>query len=397
MTPDFLPKFSDRFDFEAGENPLYSKVGDLKKAGTPILDLTVSNPTRVKLSFPGEAILHSLTKNAGLVYEPEPQGSEVARNCVAEYYRERGLDILPEDLFLTSSSSEAYSYIIKLLCDPGDEILIPSPGYPLFEFLALLEGVKFNSYRLDPIQDWKPDFEGLKEAVSAKTKLLFLVSPNNPTGSTLSESDFSALVRFCESNGIGIVLDEVFCDYFHSEGTRHSELHTRKVPFFRINGISKILALPQMKLSWIHVDGPESWKTECKERLEIISDTYLSVASPIQHALSDLMPWRKLIQGQVLRRISRNLKILSGMIPSAEKIRYRPPMAGWYAVLESDFFLEQETFCLRLLEKEHTLVHPGCMFGFPEDHPAIVLSLLPETEIIEAGIAKILDFVAGNG
>ncbi|TGK11852.1 pyridoxal phosphate-dependent aminotransferase [Leptospira fletcheri] len=395
MIPDFLSKFSDRFDFEAGENPLYSKVGDLKKAGTEILDLTVSNPTRVKLSFPGEAILHSLTKSASLVYEPESQGSEAARNCVADYYRERGFNLFPEDLFLTSSSSEAYSYIIKLICNPGDEILIPSPGYPLFEFLALLEGVKFSSYDLDPGQDWKPNIQEIEAAISVRTKLLFLVSPNNPTGSMISESDFSEIVRFCESKEIGIVLDEVFCDYIHSEEIQRPALHTQKVPFFRINGISKILALPQMKLSWVHIDGPENWKAECKERLEIISDTYLSVATPIQHALSDLMPWRKLIQGQVLRRISRNLKILSGMIPNAGKIRFRPPVAGWYAVLESDFFREQETFCLHLLEKGHTLVHPGCMFGFPEDHPAIVLSLLPENEILETGIAKILDFVGG--
>ncbi|EPG74505.1 aminotransferase, class I/II [Leptospira fainei serovar Hurstbridge str. BUT 6] len=392
MSLDFRSKFSGRFEFESGENDLYLKVKELRNSGNEIIDLTISNPTRVKITYPNEAILHSLSRSESLTYEPSPQGILSAREAVSKYYQERDIQVSADDLFLTSSSSEAYSYILKLFCDPEDEVLIPAPGYPLFEFLTVLEGVKFRSYSLNSMANWEIDFESFERNLSLKTKLIFLVSPNNPTGSVLSDSEFSRLVDLCEARGIGLVLDEVFVDYFHEAGKIPPRFRTNRVPFFTVNGISKILALPQMKLSWIHVDGPEKWKLECKERLEIIADTFLSVNTPIQFALPELLEWRRMIQGQISRRIRRNLQSLNVLISDSKKLIFRSPAAGWYAILGSHSMQDPDTYCLQLLESENTLVHPGSMFGFPEEEFVLIISLIAENELFEEGISRILRF-----
>ncbi|EQA35261.1 aminotransferase, class I/II [Leptospira inadai serovar Lyme str. 10] len=391
MRPDFRSKFSGRFEFESGENDLYLKVKELRDSGIEIVDLTVSNPTQVKITYPNEVILHSLSRLESLTYEPAPKGILSAREAVSKYYQERNIQVSPDDFFLTSSSSEAYSYILKLLCDPGDEVLIPAPGYPLFEFLTLLEGIKFRTYTLNSEANWEIDFESLERNLSSKTKLIFLVSPNNPTGSFLNDSEFSRLVDLSESRGIGLVLDEVFVDYLHDEG-KTPGFKTNRVPLFTVNGISKILGLPQMKLSWIHVDGPEKWKVECMERLEIIADTFLSVNTPIQFALPELLEWRRMIQGQLSRRIRRNLQSLNGLISDSKRFLFRSPTAGWYAILRSHLLRNPDAYCLGLLESENTLVHSGSMFGFPDEEFVLVISLIPENELFEEGLSRILRF-----
>lgn len=389
MNPENTPRFSDRFEFIPGENDIYSLLGSFKRSGQDWIDLTISNPTKVGLVYPREAILHSLEKPESMEYDPDPKGTINARRSVASYYKEKGHIISEEDVFLTSSSSEAYSYLIKLFCSPGEEVLIPSPGYPLFEFLSLMDGVEFNSYKLDQNEDWKIDFKDLNSKITNNTKILFLVSPNNPTGNLITSEEFEKLKIISKTKKIALVLDEVFSDYLHEENLKQIDFFHTDFPMFVVNGISKILALPQMKLSWIHVGGPTDWKKECKERLEIISDTYLSVGTPIQLALPELFQWRNMIQSQILRRIRRNLQVLENFHSSHPGIEYISPKGGWYAVLQSKAFLNDEEFCLRLLEKEKVLVHPGSMFGFEEDSGSIVISLISETEQFQSGLEKI--------
>ncbi|MEI1277575.1 pyridoxal phosphate-dependent aminotransferase [Leptospira venezuelensis] len=389
MNLENTPRFSDRFEFISGENDLYSLLESFKKSGEDWIDLTISNPTKVGLVYPREAILHSLEKPESLEYDPDPKGTLLARKSIVAYYKEKGYTISEEDLFLTSSSSEAYSYLIKLLCNPGEEVLIPSPGYPLFEFLSLLDGIEFNSYNLDQKTDWNIDFEDLSSKITNKTKILFLVSPNNPTGSLLTSEEFEKLKVISKTKKIALVLDEVFSDYLHEENRDQLDFFHTDFPVFVVNGVSKILALPQMKLSWMHVGGPTNWKKECKERLEIIADTYLSVGTPIQRALPELFQWRNMIQSQVLRRIRRNLQILDSFHSSHPKIAYTSPKGGWYGILQSSSFLKDEDFSFRLLQKEKVLVHPGSMFGFDEDSGNIVISLISETELFQSGLKKI--------
>ncbi|MEI7012979.1 pyridoxal phosphate-dependent aminotransferase [Leptospira licerasiae] len=393
MNSENTPRFSDRFEFLPGENELYSLLDSFRRSGQDWIDLTISNPTKVGLVYPREAILHSFEKPESLEYDPNPKGTLNARKSIVDYYKEKGHIVSEEDLFLTSSSSEAYSYLIKLLCNPGEEVLIPCPGYPLFEFLSLLDAVEFNSYKLNREDDWKIDFEDLNSKITNKTKILFLVSPNNPTGSLLTSEEFEKLKVISRTKKIALVLDEVFSDYIHAENPNQIDFFHTDFPMFVVNGISKILALPQMKLSWIHVGGPPNWKQECKERLEIISDTYLSVGTPIQLALRELFQWRNMIQSQVLRRISRNLQALKSFHSSHPEIVYSPPKGGWYAVLQSESFLHDEEFSFRLLEKEKVLVHPGSMFGFEENSGSIVISLISETESFQSGLEKISTFL----
>lgn len=394
MEPNEFPSFSDRFEYHPGQNELYEIVSRLQKSGEDWIDLTLSNPTKAKIIYPAEAILHSLSNFAGMEYDPNPKGLLSAREAVSSYYQQKGFSYSPEDLFLTSSSSEAYSFLIKLLCNPGETVLIPSPGYPLFEFLAELEGVNFETYRLDPERNWEIDFKDLESKLSQKTKIVFVVSPNNPTGSVLSGTDFEKLKALGAQRKFSIILDEVFSDYIHDSGFEPEAIEAKNdsTPLFVVNGISKILALPQMKLSWIHIQGPANWKEECKERLEIIADTYLSLATPIQLALPELLQWRKMIQGQVQRRVQRNLQILTEVLKTATRFAYEPPIGGWYSIIKSESSQNDLEACIDLLEKERVLVHPGSMFGLDENSGYFVLGLLPENDRFVEGLSKILRF-----
>ncbi len=392
MDPNKSASFSDRFEYQPGQNDLYKTLNELQKSGEDWIDLTLSNPTKAKIIYPSEAILHSLSNSLGMDYDPNPKGILSAREAVSGYYLQKGISYSPEDLFLTASSSEAYSFLIKLLCNPKEEVLIPSPGYPLFEFLSLLEGVKFNTYRLDPEKNWGIDFEDLESKLSKKTKIVFVVSPNNPTGSIISKNEFEKLKELGTAKKFSIVLDEVFGDYLYGSESTSLQIENSTAPIFTVNGISKILALPQMKLSWIHIQAPDDWKEECKERLEIIADTYLSLATPIQLALPELLHWRKMIQSQVQRRIQRNLQILEEVFGNTDHIRYKLPAGGWYSILQSKSFLDDQEMCLKLLKKEKVLVHPGSMFGLDADAGYFVLSLLPENDLFQEGLTRVLCF-----
>lgn len=298
--------FSSRFSFQEGENEFVAILSEYKKNQILYSDLTVSNPTQVGLQYPAEAIRHSFGSTDLITYHPDPRGNLEARKKIQEYYYSKGVKIDPDDLFLTSSSSEAYSYLFKLFCDPGDWILIPAPGYPLFEFLSVMEGLQTVPYFTKKDNGWKLKESDLNPKDLSKCKLILVVSPNNPTGSVLNESDFYSLKSTLKNNNIPLIIDEVFSDYVYGEDL-HKTLTDSDTPVITVNGLSKILGLPGMKLSWILLSGPEFWKQKAKEYLELISDTYLSVNTPVQSVLSDLLQWKNLIQSQIIKRIQRNL------------------------------------------------------------------------------------------
>lgn len=388
--------FSSRFSFQDGENEFSTILSEYKKNKISYIDLTVSNPTQAGFQYPSEAIRHSFHTNDLITYIPDPQGNENARNTISEYYRSKGVVIDPEDLFLVSSSSEAFSYLFKLFCDAGDSILIPAPGYPLFEFLSVMEGLRTISYITKKENSWRLKAADLDPKDLSKSKLLLIVSPNNPTGSVFGRADFESVKNILKKYNIPIVIDEVFSDYVY-DGESHFTLTDSEIPVITINGLSKTLGLPGMKLSWILLSGPTAWKKKTKEFLELISDTYLSVNTPVQNVLPDLMQWRTMIQTQILKRIQRNravLKEILSEIDTSERIVCDLPKAGWYCTIESKDFFPEEKFALRLLKEKQVYVHAGEMFGFPNMDTAgrIVLSLLTETDSFESGLAKILEF-----
>ncbi|EJP17815.1 aminotransferase, class I/II [Leptospira interrogans str. FPW2026] len=387
-------RFSSRFSFQEGENEFSKILSEYKKNQIYYFDLTLSNPTQADFQYPTEAIRHSFATSDLITYHPNPQGNLETRKKIQEYYASKGLDIDPDDLFLTSSSSEAYSFLFKLFCDPGDSILIPAPGYPLFEFLSVMEGIRTVSYFTKKENGWKLTNSDLDPKDLEKCKLILSVSPNNPTGSVLNQSDFYSIKNTLKYYNLPIIIDEVFSDYIYGTES-YNTLIDPDIPVVNVNGLSKMLGLPGMKLSWILLSGPKVWKQKSKEYLELISDTYLSVNTPVQNILADLFQWKNFIQSQINKRIQRNLSFLRENLSHdgvSKKIQCDFPNAGWYCVLESEEFFPEEKYALRLLKEKKIYVHPGEIFGFPEEKNLgrIVLSLLTPTETFELGVKEIL-------
>ena len=287
--------FSRRTDWKLTPNRFTEAQREISDAGREVLDLTASNPARAGLQYDAEVILNSLTNPQAMDYDPQPKGLRCAREAVSAYYREQHRDIKidPESLILTTSTSEGYSYVFRLLCNPDDEALVPKPSYPLFEFLADLQDVTLTPYPLLYDHGWQIDFPSLEKAVNTRTRAVVLVHPNNPTGSYISAQERDALNAFCHEHGLALIVDEVFLDYPHDGVPRPSFVTNQEVLTFTLSGLSKISGLPQMKLAWIATSGPAQAVAAALERLEVIADTYLSMNAPIQLAAPVLLASEK--------------------------------------------------------------------------------------------------------
>ena len=361
---------------------------DLRRDGAAVLDLTESNPTRCGFAFPNEMILKSLGNEDNLRYEPLPQGSVRAREAVGGYYMAKGFDVSVENIILTSSTSEAYSYLFRLLVNAGERVLFPRPSYPLFQFLGDLNDVHLDFYTLTYTDRWGMDFDQIRRNIQTDTRALVLVNPNNPTGSFVAKKEKEWLNALCRERNLSIICDEVFGDFpLDPTAQGVSLVNNGDVLTFVLGGLSKTLGLPQMKLSWIILSGPAALVKTARERLEIIADTYLSVSAPVQNSLERWLPLKDQIQGGMRARLKRNLQFLK------EKARGGPcrlfePEGGWYAVLKIPPTLSEEEWVLKFLRKDRVFVHPGYFFDF-DDEAFIVVSLLPPEEVFEAGIDRV--------
>ncbi len=363
--------FSSRLDWNFQTN----RLSALRQTKAHILDLTESNPTRAGLEYPSDEILAALSDAHALRYDPEPRGLLSAREAVANYYG----NVPASRILLTASTSEAYAYLFKLLCDPGDEILSPRPSYPLFEFLAGLESVRVVQYPLRYDGVWHIDFDALERAITPRTRAIVVVNPNNPTGSFLKREEWSRLQGF----GLPILSDEVFSDYaFAPDATRVRTLtEAPEVLTFSMSGLSKIAALPQMKLGWIVAGGPGH--EAALDRLELIADTYLSVATPVQIALPRLLAASVAVREQILHRTRTNLALFRQSRPLHVE-------GGWYATLQVPRTKSEEDWALALLDRRDVLVQPGFYFDF-ESEAFLVLSLLTPPEIFAEGLLCLLE------
>lgn len=381
--------FSRRTNWPLSSNRITRTLEQLKKANVSIIDLTESNPTRCGFAYPSQEILLPLASDKNLRYEPQPQGSLEAREAVARYYKEQGRDVPVERIFLTASTSEAYSYLFRLLADAGQEVLFPRPSYPLFQFLGDLNDVTLNYYPLVFTGHWHMDFSQLEGCIQPATKAIVLVNPNNPTGSFIKKEELSALNRICQAKNIPIISDEVFADFaFPGDKDAVSLVNNDAVLTFVMGGLSKTLALPQMKLSWIIVSGPEELADQACQRLEMIADTYLSVNTPVQNAVAGWLSSRDEFQRPIKQRTLDNLRFLEEAV-KATQCQLLKPEGGWYAViLVPSSHVSEEDLVLRLLEKEHVFVHPGYFFDF-EEEGFLVVSLLPPSDIFQEGIKRI--------
>jgi alanine-synthesizing transaminase len=384
--------FSRRTDWKLSPNRFTQAQRELQATGREVLDLTISNPTRAELHYDAETILRALVNPQAMDYDPQPKGLRSAREAVAGYYGKQHNDIDPESIVLTTSTSEGYSYVFRLLCNVEDEILVPKPSYPLFEFLADLQDVKLVPYPLLYDHGWQIDFPSLYKAVNHRTRAVVVVHPNNPTGSFVADKERSALNQFCREYNLDLVADEVFLDYAHDGASRATFADNREALTFTLSGLSKISGLPQMKLAWIVTGGTDEQVSTALARLEVIADTYLSMNAPIQLAAPALLEQRHSVQPLVLDRVRANLSELDRGLAKHKTCRRLEVEAGWYAVLRVPVTQSDEDLAIEILRKHSVLVHPGHFYDFPSDGYLIV-SLITPLQDFRKGIAKVLELL----
>ncbi len=384
--------FSSRTDWSLTRNRLTEAVEEAHARGQEIIDLTLSNPTRAGFAH-DPSILQGLARPECLDYDPQPKGLLQAREAVARYYRDdHGVTVDPERIILTASTSEAYSYIFRLLCNPGDEVLVPKPSYPLFDFLAGLQDVKLVPYPLLYDHGWQIDFPTLERALTPRTRGIVLVHPNNPTGSFVQAAERATLNQICSQRGLALIVDEVFLDYALPDAGRSSFVANAQVLTFTMSGLSKISSLPQMKLAWMVVSGPEREVAASLERLEVIADTYLSVSAPVQWAAEEMLAARKPLRQKLMERVQRNLGELDRQLARRPSCQRLLADGGWYAVLRVPATRSDDDLAVELLRERQVLVHPGHFYDFYGDG-YLVLSLIgPEEEFAE-GAGRVLGIV----
>ncbi len=471
--------FSERTNWKLARNRFTQAVEEVRAGGARVLDLTVSNPTRAGLAYNDAAILAALASPRALDYDPQSKGLLAAREAVAAYYRDRcgrggrdvpgnvatsgisdGIVVDPERIVLTTSTSEGYSFVFRLLCNAGDELLVPKPSYPLFEFLADLQDVRLVAYPLIYDHGWQMDFPSLERAVTERTRGVVVVHPNNPTGSFVSEGEVESLNSFCRERGLAVIADEVFLDYglgtsgaealfqsqldrsaesaappksnpvpshskfaatesgssqvaesansrsLHAHVDRASPIHmlgrddrgfgsfagNLEVLTFTLSGLSKIAALPQMKVAWVVTSGPEELAAEAMGRLEVIADTYLSMNAPMQWAVPALLEQRKDIQRQLMDRVRANLAELDRQLAGQKACERLSVEGGWYAVVRVPVTRSDEELAIELVREKAVVVHPGHFYDFPGDG-YLVLSLITAAEEFKEGMGRVLAFL----
>ena len=422
--------FSERTNWRLAKNRFTQAVEEVRARGSQILDLTASNPTRVGLSYDSAAILRALGSERALDYDPQSRGLLSAREAVAGYYGEsHRIPVDAEKIVLTASTSEGYSYVFRLLSNAGDELLVPKPSYPLLEFLADLQDVRLVPYPLIYDHGWQMDFPSLEKAVTGRTRGVVVVHPNNPTGSYVKASELGLLNDFCRERGLVVIVDEVFLDY-GLDGTisgipeNPAELRsaglpgaappqraitgrfgdpgpTSSLPFasfagnqsvltFTLSGLSKISALPQMKVAWIVTSGPGDQVEAAMTRLEVIADTYLSMNAPVQWAVPVLLAQRKNMQAQLMDRVRRNLAELDRQLARQKACQRLEVEGGWYAVVRVPVTRSDEELAIELVREKCVLLHPGHFYDFESDG-YLVLSLIGAEGEFGEGIRRVFD------
>ncbi len=376
-------RFSERTNWNLEENDFARAVREARVDGRELLDLTVSNPTACGFDYASESLLAPLSDARALVYEPEPLGMVRAREAVAHYYRDGGAEVGIDRICLTTSTSEAYSFLFRLLCDPGDEVLIARPSYPLFEFLAELDDVKLVEYPLVYDSGWLIDLHALEAACTERTRAVVVVHPNNPTGNFAAEFERAAVQALCARRGLALIVDEVFLDYaVAGVGAKSFAAGKCEALTFVLSGLSKVCALPQMKVSWIVAAGPDWMVGDAMERLEVVADTFLSMNAPMQFALPQWLADRDDMQGQIRARVAENLRALDARLAGTQAERMEM-QGGWTAVVRVPRHVAGVEFVAAALE-QGVVVQPGSFYGLPEGR--VVLSLLTPKEIWRRGL-----------
>ena len=382
--------FSSRLPARLGPSPLSRAIGLARGEGRVRIDLTETNPTVVGLEYPHD-LVGALADPAVLTYDPASLGTVTARAAVAAGYTTTVVD--PARVVLTASTSEAYAFLFKLLCDPGDHVATPRPSYPLFDLLTSLEGVEPRPYRLDPAGGWAIDRDSLMQALTPRTRAILVVSPNNPTGSCLRAADRDWLVELARDRQLALIADEVFADYpLAPRRDASSLLGTSGALTFTLGGLSKSAGLPQMKLAWTVISGPDDLVAAARDRLDLLADSYLSVSTPVQVAAPRLLAAGRDVQRAIRPRLVANLETIRRFVKRAPAMSVYEPEGGWSAVIRVPAILSEDQWVLRLIDDCGVLVHPGYFFDL-DTGVHLVVSLLPAPDVFETGLSAIADRV----
>ena len=385
--------FSGRLPSALAPNALTRAVAAHRAAGRRLLDLTCTNPTEVGFAYPA-GLLEPLGSGAGVHYRPDPRGLHAARAAIARRYGPAAR-VDPEAVVLTASTSEAYAWLFKLLCDPGEHVLVPQPSYPLFDMLTRLEGIVAAPYRLEYHRSWSIDRESIVRRTSPSARAVLVVSPNNPTGSCLREADREWLVAHAAAHRLALVSDEVFADYpLVKRPDASSLVGESRVLTFALGGLSKSVGLPQVKLGWIAASGPGAEVAEALARLDLISDAFLSVSTPVQVAAPRLMEDGAAVRHAIHTRVTRNLDALRRALATCPEVTLLEPEGGWSVVVRVPAVAPEEAIVLGLLEGADVLVHPGFFFDFPHE-AYLVMSLLPDPSTFDEATSRLLPMVRG--
>ncbi len=385
--------FAAHTHWETDPNPLALKLAELKALKQNILDLTLSNPTKTNFDYFKSSLLEPFQNANNLQYDPDPRGLKTARSAICHYYEEKGIILDPRQVFITASTSEAYSLVFKLLMNPGEKILAPQPSYPLLDFLTHADGIETVKFPLQyQEQSWQYGGGAFQNLSIEKFKAVLIVNPNNPTGNFFQDSLPHQWNKISKSHGFSWIADEVFLDYPLTSLRPYSFTRQNERLTFTLSGISKVLGMPQMKLSWIIITGPSQEREEAISRLENLSDLYLSASTPIQNALPSWFEKKDIIQFEIRSRIQDNFEFLKSAVTSFSSLIMPKTEGGWCTPLKLPQIKSDEAWALNLLEKAQTLVHPGYLYDFSDDS-WIVLSLMTKSEEFKEGIRRILNCV----
>lgn len=386
--------FSARTSWQRHPNRLTRILDSRRKDGLPVYDLTKSNPTECGFHYPEKAIRDAVSRSDMLRYQPDPRGLLSARNAIAEMELRRGVRISPDNIFLTASTSEAYSILFRLLCNPGESVLVPKPSYPLFDYLTRVNDVTLQFYQLRYDGEWHVDFDTLKRALSPASRALIIVHPHNPTGMLISRGEYAEIRRFALRHRLILIVDEVFSEYLFNDSPDfvRSADPEGDVLTFTLDGISKMYGLPQMKLGWMLVSGPSSPVNEAAGRLEILLDTYLSVNTPVQAALPDLVTVGATIRDSIRDRVRSNYRSLKELIQKDCPVSLLNGSGGWYAILQVPVIKTDEEWSIELLQNRGILLYPGYFFEF-EGGAYLLVSLIVEPELLGSGAAGVIDYI----
>ncbi len=384
--------FSKRTNWNTEANPLTLKLEALR-AHPEFINLTVSNPTECGFEYLKTGLLSALENPLNLRYESDAHGLPCARDAIVQYYAQKGISLAPNQIFVTASTSEAYTFVFRILLEAGDKILGPAPGYPLMDYLAEINDSVLERYPLiyGKSHGWQINREALKQMPPAK--VLLVVHPSNPAGSYVSTGEQIFLQSWAAQKEMAVISDEVFYDFsLCGAPPAPSFVSQNGTPTFTLSGISKVLGLPQMKLSWIVVTGPEAARNEAIRRLEIVADTYLSASTPIQRALPIWMAQAPTIQQEILARLHGNRAFLEDQLKGSTKVSILAAQGGWSAVLRMPGSQSDEAWTLALLKKSKILIHPGYLYDITEEN-CLVLSLLIPPERFKEGIKRFKIFL----